>query len=838
MLGILQRFARRGDVGFSEEQLLAEKRKRFEEARATSRFVPTKGVWPYARRYDLLQEEGHTNRAPAVGSPCLVWHMGLWPSRGFGEAGREAVDGGAADGGAADEGASEATADRAQSRRGASRRETSRKDAADGALGKAGEKYEQSFTEYEAARSLFFDELNEMLCELQRRGRVATARDPEDIEKLELTRYSDPTDPTNVIATFLDVRPQSLGFTLWWSDVGAEGGLNCAHREPARSDLRVRVECQAHRDHATLSFYIDVLKPYNERQIRNIAEESARMQGARRTKIMRLVDAVRRISNDQMINGQVDKYRIPEEGVSDADGRTLLEAADYLYDDIWREFMASFGLKFVLSEDTLTSAHAKEYVDEYKANMRETDRGAYIDWRANAEEKSWSINRFTDFRGLVMSMRGLTTQSDIEREEKNAELRDLNALRAREPWDEETDRQSHRPDPRNGTIGVGDLDEFDVKSNEGNAVLKSLWPFMRRVSPWADYRSFVGCGIISMRALYMSALGSSGRFRAHDEFAGRDAEVPAEALPDRESVWDRHAEYTDPEDLRMLFDREVSRPQRYLIATKGEPHREQIGRFIERINAVGTMRLYALRNFAQVRNAGILLELLGRELDGVLQQWSKRRREIEAAHQERLRAADLPLLEPEPTPRSRFYISIFGPRRPEINAYRQDLYDARVRELSRELSKTELELIELSGELDYIGEGGSGRLLYVIDRAEAFVSQFDFMYPTLEITDVKGWISYKHFVMRGLKPTFDQIKAAQKRLVALRERLETITSTIQTSALIIEAEATRENTRTLRRIVTFFYYFAVAAIPAVLFYLMQILELFDVDLVGLIKQVF
>ncbi len=775
--------------------------RKLDEAKATSRFVPTVGVWPYARRYDALQREGHTNKAPAIGSPCLVWHMGLWPSRGFGEAGRK-EQARAEDGSASPEDAVR--------------------------VGEAESKYQDSFFEYEAARSLFLDELNSMLAELQVGGRVATARDPDNLELFQLEPYDDPTDPSKDVASFLNIKPQSVGFTLWWADGTGPDAPNTARVEPSRDDLRVRVECQLHRDHATLTFYIDVLKPYNKPQIEEVTNDWAGLSGRRR-KIMTLVDAVRKISNDQIRNGQVDEFRIPERGVEPSDAKALLEAANYLYDDVWREFMASFGLHFIISEEAVTSTDIKAHAEDYKTRMEASGRAAYIKWRDEADADSWSLNRFADFRGVVMSMRGLTTRTDQEREERNADLRELNALSKRKAWADGADPTSFRPDPRNGTIGIGDLDEFDTGSNEGNAVLKSLWPFLRRVSPWADYRSFVGCGIISMRALYVSALGSTGKFNAFDEFAGREVEAPAGYLPARERVWDREAEYDDPEDRALLFDREVSRPQRYLIVTKGEPHREQIGRFLERINAIGTMRLYALRNYARVRNAGTLLELLGRELDGVLQGWSLRRREIEKKHQKRLRAAGLRIEEPEPKRRSRLMLTLLGPRSAHVSARRQDIYDRRVRDLSNEISKTELELIELAGELDRIGEGGSGRLLYVIDRAEAFVEEFERMHPTLEITDIKGWIAYDQFVMRGLRPVFDQIQSTRNRLIALRERLETITSTIQTSALIIEAEATRENTRTLRKVVVFFYALAVAVAPIIIYFVVQLLEIFDVD---------
>ena len=144
---------------------------------------------------------------------------------------------------------------------------------------------------------------------------------------------------------------------------------------------------------------------------------------------------------------------------------------------------------------------------------------------------------------------------------------------------------------------------------------------------------------------------------------------------------------------------------------------------------------------------------------------------------------------------------------------RFNILDRRVTDLNRTISQTERRLIAIGSELDNIGEGGSGRLLYVIDRANMFVKEFERMYPTLEIEDVKGWISYEQFVLRGLLPTFDSIRSAGQRLIALRNRLQMIMNTIQTSALIIEATSTRENTTTLRKIATHFFHIKVALLP-------------------------
>ena len=63
-------------------------------------------------------------------------------------------------------------------------------------------------------------------------------------------------------------------------------------------------------------------------------------------------------------------------------------------------------------------------------------------------------------------------------------------------------------------------------------------------------------------------------------------------------------------------------PVRYLLLTKHAPHPRQIGRIAERINSMGTMRLFALKDWAAVRNADSYIRLLGQDLDLITESWS------------------------------------------------------------------------------------------------------------------------------------------------------------------------------------------------------------------------
>ena len=58
---------------------------------------------------------------------------------------------------------------------------------------------------------------------------------------------------------FFVTSPGSIRFTLWWSDNNAKPGP-----EPGPDALRIKVYVEAHRDYVTLSFYLDIAKPWNE----------------------------------------------------------------------------------------------------------------------------------------------------------------------------------------------------------------------------------------------------------------------------------------------------------------------------------------------------------------------------------------------------------------------------------------------------------------------------------------------------------------------------------------------------------------------------------------------
>jgi hypothetical protein len=788
-------------------------------------------MWAYAREYNRNASEGHQRRPAAFGCPTLVMHMGVWQKRQSDEIYHF----------------DERTA------------------------------IEKKFGSFDEHNETFVEEVNKFIISIQKLGRVLRKDEAEDsnidsfsFAGVEATYQARRRRKSGKAAhKFKSHDPQSVAFTLWWQDCGPDFKpvRNRRAVHPDLSAIRTRVQACAYTDHVTISFFIDVGKPYGHRQIYSPHEVKDTDIGNRRRRINNCLRTIREVSAQQIREGYVERDRIPEQGVTPGTARELLEAADYLYDGVWRDFMESFDIQ-----------------DAALIGGGRNGRGGL------------EGERFADYRGLMMSVPGLETPPNRERLSNAEALR--RDLMVKEP---------QNPRERNANVGVGSLNNFDFDNNEPNTILKSLWPFLRRMTPWADYKDFVGCGMIGRRLIYVSPIDATGKFYPDEEGPDRAAEIPALHLPaDEEENGNRHA----------------PRPIRYLALTRGEPHREQTGRFIELINAAATKRLFALKKFVTIKNAGVHVRLLGRELDGILQLWGDERKKIEdwcnwelyklerpgagrqiennpgdaivaylmanrpwdlpggknangetqfdPAEVERLRMAykkdysrpDLSLeaiLEEHPervwikdatihhvfrevarnldadaqkrngncagasggaeatlklaekAPGLKDFLSgvaqLQAQEQQDVpSARKQQLGDARAEKTSLLVKEVEQGLVEIGAALDNIGNGGAGRILYAINRAKHTIGEFEKIVGTMGVTNIDGWVNYGQFVERGVSPSFDLIRSTGDRLISLRSRLQSVTEMIQTSALIAEAEATRANTATLRKIISNLYY--------------------------------
>lgn len=560
--------------------------------------------------------------------------------------------------------------------------------------------HEQLAKTYETTRTAFFGEVNRLLQALQRAaGFPLGTAKTFDAEHVPAP-WQKPR--AKEWEPFYVATPGSIRFTLWWSDTDSKPSP-----QPGPDALRVKVLASAHRDYVTLSFYLDAAKPWD----RPPTAAGASVVGIRRKRILDHVDRVRSICEARLVAGSqgecaVDREVLPEHAVSPQDAAALLGASQYLYGDLWDDFCKAMGLHSIAAAET--------------------------------------ARIFASFRGLVMSTDGLKETGEQSRYPGSS---------------------GAKPFPR--FVGNGGIDHTGTRSsdqaNEANAVVKAFWPFVRRVTPEADQKELVACGVMNWRALYVTALNSAPSYDWQEEAKGPDTEVPAGHLPTPRK---------DAEGKPALES------IRYLVLSKGEPHRRQIGRIVERINSMGTMRLIALRDYSIIRDASTQIQLRGQELDTMMRRWSTGRAKLRKEFRDRKQGkSDVEKV----------------PIQDEENAAIQLLAD-----------EVERDLIDLSAAIDTVGERADHGLHFRINRSRYYVAEFESLLATLRIGNIETWVAYDQFVTRGLKPAFDFIDGVGHRLLGLRARLQSVLEGIETSALVRQSAATRENTEQLRNITNAF----------------------------------
>jgi hypothetical protein len=602
---------------------------------------------PFSKQYTSTAREGHEHPPPIFGAPTLVWHLGIsphWPKRVLN---------------------------------------------LDSTLG---EIHEQLAETYEVTRTAFFRDLNRLLEALQRAAGYPSSTlrrfDPEDVPAPWTRPRSVRWEP------FYVATPNSIRFTLWWSDANAR-----PTPQPTPDALRVKVLVGVHRDYVTLSFYLDAAKPWNLQP----QAAGGPVVGGRRERILTEVDRVRSICEPRMVKDAqgiraVDREVIPEHDISGADADALSAASRYLYLELWEEFCRTLGLN-ELGEGETTRV-------------------------------------FANFRGLVMPTDGLPETTEHRAYPGSSGAEPFPRFRGNGGTDHTGTRSSEQP-------------------NEANAVVKAFWPFVRRITPDADQKEFVACGVMNWRALYVTALNCPPSHEVGEEARNSETDVPAGKLPAR----------TPPGTVE---------PIRYLLLTKGEPHRRQVGRIVDRINSMGTMRLIALRDYNIIRDASTHIQLRGQELDTMMRKWSTGRAGI----------------------RRRFdpqKVGMSDQKRRQV----QDREDTEVQMLA---DRVENDLIDLSAALDAVGDEADHGLHFRINRSRYYVCEFESLVASLKIGNIDTWVSYDQFVTRGLKPAFDFIDGVGARLLGLRARLQSVLEGIETSALVKQSAATRENTAQLRNI--------------------------------------
>ena len=598
--------------------------------------------------------------------------------------------------------------------------------------------------DFETRRGDFAGIVQNVLDILARKGRNPAV--PEDLwERMELEEIrsleeEDEVNRKTLPRLYKIVEPESVCFTVWWKrDVAQADAAAAAAGVPAEA-LRVHVQSEMLMDHATISIFIDAGKPWNKQQIYAAAEAGGGIRG----EIFRHTEYVRGVCER---NGrrEVEHDLVPEGGISDDERGKLLKAADYLYNSIWEDFKRDFELDF-------------------DALLRKGDVHASI---------------FGSFRGLVLSADGYGTE----------EL-------------SESDRLARRIASANR--GREAFDSFNPRENEPNYILKAYWPFIRRTTRWADFKEFIACGVMDWRALYVTSLGARKPVKgtvdgsiadaifAVDEAESRDAEIGGEAhLPETARSPRRHA------------------PLRYLLITKGEPNRRQVGRMVERVNSLETMRLFALKDWSAIRNASDHVRALGQDLNGVLTNWMEQRTEIGyrfkyLEQKEKQVEALEEKIEKNQTKRFSFGRLLTNrARRKKLLSKKNEIQsekDKQIDLLQVENNSAELELISINADLDHLSKMATGGISYCITRSELHFKKYHALIDQLGFGNIPTWVSYDSFAERNLRPFSDYISGVGERLRALRQRLQAVTGSVQTAALVNQTSATRSNTAALRDI--------------------------------------
>jgi hypothetical protein len=788
----------------------------------------------YTKQLFTITGRGHSRPTAEFGAPTMVWHVSFWPRRSNDPHDFDLSAGN----------------------------------------GKLKEDYELVDDHNDSFKKVMSD-FNKLLIHLQTRGCVRGADNRPPFEHDRPRDWDDdawldedgkPKEP------FGEFTAECSGFTLWWPDESRSPATEDDTSSllgdgpkalPYPTDLRVRVQAEVTEDFSSITFFIDAGKPWDQEPAYSKAEAETRgLAGARRSKIFESIESIKDICQRRLIPIQgvslVDIPMLPERIVAvppetgqgyqawhEAEMQaaiTLREAADYLYGDLWEQFCRDFCFNL-------------------------------CDIAGKTDEV------FANFRGLIISTAGIPGARAVKWDAAKYGLGQVKE-ETYGTYSPETADCGLRPFPRFDGAQEG----YESDAVESNAVVKAWMPFMRRFRPDADWRDWIACGIFDWRAIYITPLGAPTRFKNLEE--GRlEAFIPtAETLPCRQRTLD--ADYREPATLKncssyaegraddgsapdpreLTSNHKGDRPSpfRFLLLTKGEPNRRQVGRMVERINTTGVYRLYALKNWTIIQQANIWIRVYGQKLDEAYQQWIREMRdhrktfrdmcaELEKnfdQHVSRLprswfggrweewrgdkwgrrkayvilkenssldsKIAALSQCQREKQPRPPGLLASFGWEwllrrkrrncRKVWNGIRETINDHRLRKhdfqtaLSDCNRRTGDHLLMISSELDNLGKVAIGGLSYRVSRSRLYALMYRDSVKTLRDGNIETWWSYKQFAIRGMEPALRFIKSIGTRLDKLRDRIQMVEQAILQDSISAQTEATRDHTYELAEI--------------------------------------
>ena len=415
-----------------------------------------------------------------------------------------------------------------------------------------GESHGKAKESLEARRAAWLEDINRFLGDLQSRcsRKAGAPRQLKPVVPHELQRRppSGDAEADKLSAPIAVLEEEIVPFTLWWGDRSGQAS------DPDAIGICVHPEVNG--DYAAVSFYMDIGQRWGEPH--TAASDPA--MGLQRWLLMDAVDDIRRICDAQLDpaaphGAAAVDLPASSEALNSPDRRTPKELQEalkahrnLLYVDIWEAFAQEMGCRL---EDVAG------------------DRGEV----------------FANFRGLIMSTAGMRTTA-APYIPQGAETASVGTA----PF------SSFSADPRFAADGV-----------EPNAVAKAYWPLVRRITPRADFREHVACGVMDWRTLYITDVGAHSQYVAGqerppslDEEGEASIRVPLHLLSDAEKP---HGPVAGPFDSQVRKRAGArpgnNHPMRYLLLTKHEPHPREIGRIAEGVNAMGTVRLSRLQGLGR-----------------------------------------------------------------------------------------------------------------------------------------------------------------------------------------------------------------------------------------------
>jgi hypothetical protein len=671
-----------------------------------------------------------------------------------------------------------------------------------------GERHEHAKAAFEARRAAWLEETNRFLRDLQNRcsRRVGGPRQLKPVLPHDLPRRPPSGDPDaeKAFAPIPVLEEEIVPFTLWWGDRSVKA--------PDPDAVRICVHPEMNGDYAAVTFYMDLGQRWGEPHV----AVSDPAMGLRRRPLIEAVDDIRRICDAQLDPAAphgaaaVDLPALPEI-LNSPDRRTpneLQEALkahrNLLYVDIWEAFSQEMSCRL---EDIAG------------------DRGEV----------------FGNFRGLIMSTAGLRSAAPhyIPQGVETASVGTAPLA-------------SFSADQRFGADGV-----------EPNAIAKAYWPLVRRITPRADFREHVACGVMDWRAIYIANTGAHSQYEAGrerppslEEEGEAAIRVPLHLLSEAEKSLAAVAGPFDSQVRKRVGARPGNNhPLRYLLLTKHEPHPREIGRIAECVNTMGTARLFAFKDWAAVRDADQHLRLLGQELDRIARQWSgdreligrladlrtmrraarevrRLRRWLRGALSERdveLRVQAFEARDqwpPEALDRLRIGLPGYIARKPlswplrialflryayNWRRYREALAsvegsraaDIRARALYAIAQRTEADLAGISARLEELALGAVGGLRFRLDRSAHHARELRTLLKSLRVNTIPTWVSYDAFIERGLAPAYEHMRAMAERLQAAGARVRTVAESLEAGVLRGRSAATRHTAAVLWRSVAY-----------------------------------